>query len=436
MRRPAPNFEHHERYIELAALMGTGSLTEEESESLREHLTVCPSCKLRFFEYRQVVRDGVPLLAGDDFAALDGGSEDWNQGRAKEELLARLKQGRGAFNNAADNTASHFPPSSVTATTNLARYAFAATIVLTLCISAYWFGRTSGKQVQRAESISSSSDAQLQAKLRAATAEIDRLEAQSADRDGRIISLLDEIASRKQEIARLTQVLQVTRTERESALSDLSAARADSVSIANDREGIGKRLQQAQSTLTSLQAELDSAQEARRRDLLNTTNSQAQIEALTAQAASQENEIREQQRMLASDRDIRELMGARELYIADVFDVDQNGRTQKPFGRVFYTKNKSLIFYAFDLDKQPGLRNASSFQAWGLKDSNKEKAVSLGIFYLDNDTHRRWVLKSDDTAVLQKINAVFVTVEPKGGSAKPSGKQLLYAHLRTEPNHP
>jgi len=48
-------------------------------------------------------------------------------------------------------------------------------------------------------------------------------------------------------------------------------------------------------------------------------------------------------------------MGARKLYIADVFDVDSGSRTKKPFGRVFYTQGKSLIFYAFDLDRQPSV---------------------------------------------------------------------------------
>ena len=54
-------------------------------------------------------------------------------------------------------------------------------------------------------------------------------------------------------------------------------------------------------------------------------------------------------------------MGARKLYIADVFDVDSGSRTRKPFGRVFYTQNKSLIFYSFDLAHEPGVKNAITF---------------------------------------------------------------------------
>jgi hypothetical protein len=128
-------------------------------------------------------------------------------------------------------------------------------------------------------------------------------------------------------------------------------------------------------------------------------------------------------------------MGARELYMADVHDVTKAG-TNKTYGRVFYTKGKSLIFYAFDLDAQPGVQNASSFQAWGRRGPDRQQALSLGIFYQDNVSKKRWVLKADDPKTLRDIDAVFVTVEPNGGSHHPSGKQLLFAYLRVGPNHP
>jgi hypothetical protein len=121
--------------------------------------------------------------------------------------------------------------------------------------------------------------------------------------------------------------------------------------------------------------------------------------------------------------------------MADVRDVSGKG-TAKTYGRVFYTKGKSLIFYAFDLDAQPGLQNARSFQAWGRKGPDKEPARNLGIFYEDNASKKRWVLKADDPKSLEDIDAVFVTVEPHGGSQHPSGKPLLFASLRISPNHP
>src|SRR5262249_40160075 len=104
--------------------------------------------------------------------------------------------------------------------------------------------------------------------------------------------------------------------------------------------------------------------------------------------------------------------------------------------RVLFTKNKRLIIYAFDLDAQPGVQNASSFQAWGRRGPDKKQALSLGLFYEDNANKKRWVLKANDAKTLEDIDAVFVTVEPNGGSQHPSGKQLLFAYLRVGPNHP
>jgi hypothetical protein len=129
-------------------------------------------------------------------------------------------------------------------------------------------------------------------------------------------------------------------------------------------------------------------------------------------------------------------MGARELYIADVFDVDRDGKPQKAFGRVFYTGGKSLIFYAFDLDRQPGVREASTFQAWGRRGPGDKHPLSMGNFKLDNVANRRWVLRFDNPKMLAQLDAVFVTVESRSGGQKPTGKQLLFASLRIPPNHP
>jgi hypothetical protein len=82
------------------------------------------------------------------------------------------------------------------------------------------------------------------------------------------------------------------------------------------------------------------------------------------------------------------------------------------------------------------LSKASTFQAWGRRGTDGSQALNLGIFYQDNAAKNRWVLKLNDPAALAQIDAVFVTVEPNGGSRKPSNKALLFAYLRFDPNHP
>src|SRR6202042_3503452 len=109
---------------------------------------------------------------------------------------------------------------------------------------------------------------------------------------------------------------------------------------------------------------------------------------------------------LEHDRDIRELMGARDLYIAEVHDISGTGKADKTYGRIFYTKGRSLIFYAYDLDAQPGVRDASSFQAWGRRGPDQDRAVNLGILYADNAAKKRWVLRTDNPKTLADIDAV------------------------------
>src|SRR5205807_10069921 len=80
-----------------------------------------------------------------------------------------------------------------------------------------------------------------------------------------------------------------------------------------------------------------------------------------------------QQKLLATDHDIRDILGSRSLHIIDVYDVGGEGELERSFGRIFYTEGKSLIFYAFDLDQQKGLRRGAVFQAWGQKGEGMER---------------------------------------------------------------
>ena len=83
-----------------------------------------------------------------------------------------------------------------------------------------------------------------------------------------------------------------------------------------------------------------------------------------------------------------------------------------------------------------GLKRASSFQAWGRRGPDREQAINLGVFYEDSGAKKRWILKCDDPKTLEQIDAVFVTVEPNGGSHKPTGKSSSSPLLRVDPNHP
>jgi hypothetical protein len=136
------------------------------------------------------------------------------------------------------------------------------------------------------------------------------------------------------------------------------------------------------------------------------------------------------------DGEAKSLFGARDLHIVDVYDVDGHGNTQRSFGRVYYVEKKLLLFYAFDLEDKKHNRATAGFQAWGYKEANAEKPQNLGLFYVDDASLNRWVLKVNNPKVLEHVEVVFVTLEPPQGSSTPQGRRLLYANLGGAPNHP
>jgi hypothetical protein len=267
------------------------------------------------------------------------------------------------------------------------------------------------------------------------------LEEQASDAGHDRALLLAKLADEDRTIAELRREL----TEQQKVVTALRAGDTQS-SVAGVPPEIAQRDQElaaAQSKLAELQKTIDTLTGQRDEVTTRAATLEAKVSDLTQLVREREQdldqkqeEVAKQQDLLEHDRDIRELMGARDLYIAEVHDVTGTGQTDKTYGRVFYTRGKRLIFYAYDLDAQPGMRNASTFQAWGRRGPDKQQARNLGIFYEDNLSKKRWVLKANDPKTLEDIDAVFVTVEPSGGSSHPSGKPLLFAYLRVNPNHP
>jgi hypothetical protein len=205
--------------------------------------------------------------------------------------------------------------------------------------------------------------------------------------------------------------------------------------LQQDHADLNHQLVEAQTNALSLQAKLNQTGDRASLDTEQALAANRQVEALRTSLTEKDKQIARDQDLLERDRDIRNLIGARNVYMAEIYDVAKTGDTQKPFGRVFYTKDKSLVFYGYDLDQQRGAKQTSSFQAWG-RGVDQQHAISLGLLYLDDANQKRWVLKFNNAKTIAQIDAVFVTVEPEGGSTKPSGKPLLFTSLRIDPNHP
>jgi hypothetical protein len=420
--------DDHHHFRELATLALRDELSESERLQLKRHLEECSACRQAYEEYALISTEGMSFLAAA--YGYQQESEGWDDRRVRDRLLARVRKGE-------PRELSAGTLSRIRQLLGLRETAFrwtasiAAVVLLSVAVGAYHLG----SHMRAAPAPFSQSSAFIQQ----APLEKKVSDESSALQVSLMSKLEAQVASDRQEIARLHNALRAAEAH-SAALSTASANREEQFrQVSEQRDKLADQLRDAEQSYQLVQAELTTLRAEHDRALLRTTSLESKVDELTAYSRDQDRRLKDSEQYLASDRDIRELMGARKLYIADVFDVDSGSRARKPFGRVFYTQSKSLIFYAFDLDRQPGVKTASAFQVWGKRDTElgeSDRATSLGILYLDSESNRRWVLRLDDPKQLAELDAVFVTVEPNGGSQKPTGKPFLYALLRREANHP
>lgn len=413
----------HERYKELSALMNAGALDSAESADLRAHLQLCEQCREAHHQYRLLAQLGMPELAATHSNPYD--ETAWDLTAARKKLLARVREEERA---AKKRWLPFSWSDSGSWYTSFAGVAAVVALIL-LVAGAYHVGR---RMSPSTSSIASSQD-----RIQQITAEKKSLQAE-LDAGAEQMSRLQEQNSRnEQESEKLKSVLRAMTEKVNDAATAKYHSEEQTRQLADQRDSLSAQLRELEQANQSIRAELASLRAERDRVILRTVSLESTIDELTAVTREQERKIRDDEQYLASDRDIRELMGARGLYIADVYDVDSRSRTRKSFGRIFYTEGKSLIFYAFDLD--PGVKNVNAFQVWGRKElaqGAQSRPTSLGILYLDSESNHRWVMRFDNAKQLEEIDAVFVTVEPHGGSPKPTSKPFLYALLRKEVNHP
>ena len=426
----------HDEFLALCAISTSGQLTEEEQKRLQRHLAVCPSCREAMKQYEAVVSETISaLVSHPENVASD---PQWSQEQAEATFFQRLtleeelgNKGRGD-EDTASKAIREVPSSPSQATWRNVWFLCAAGVLLCIAlgISAYRVGMRRGAHVVSVSPAEDRGDqTALQQQVSDAGHEREVLQSQIEQRDKQIASLRHEIEQQAAEMSRM-------KLAENRLATDLQNGEAGKPDLLQQRTELGQKLGAAQAKSQGLQDRLDSLERQSDQDRQQASALEAKVSDLTRLLHDREATIDQQQELLAHDRDIRDLMGARDLYVAEVYDVERTGETKKPYGRVFYTKGKSLIFYAYDLDQQAGVKTASSFQAWGRRGPDWQEALNLGVFYVDNASKKRWVLRFDDPKALAQIDAVFVTVEPNGGSHKPSNKPLLFAYLHIDPNHP
>jgi hypothetical protein len=410
----------HDRFEELASLAAIGELSPEEHEELLHHKETCSKC-------REIVAETGSTAAAAFLAGAppeDPDVENERHRRVREAVAQRLP------------VVVAMPRSR--SQRWLVAAGVAAAFVMGIGLGAVVAGHKERGIASPKDSTDSVAGSVVQSSSQASSIQVPptqipvsqrgdatRFEALVADLQKQIDQTRGENVALRDKLAVSDQHV----SETEAKLDELEKR-----SNAQAQE-----LLQARNELGAARGELTQAKES-------VSTSQASIESLQYKLADRDARLTEvtasverEREMLSAGREVRDIMGARDLHIVDVIDRDGKGRARKAFGRAFYTQGKSLIFYAFDLPAKNTADGKFVYAAWG-SDSNKlnsKAAHSLGIFYNDDQTQHRWAMKFDDPKLLEEIDTVFVTLEPAGRAfATPTGKPLLEAYFGTPPNHP
>jgi hypothetical protein len=253
------------------------------------------------------------------------------------------------------------------------------------------------------------------------------------------------------EDARLQEELTATRAELSSMSATVRAQRSELDSTTRASSSLNSRLIEAEqqaaafqtekadreSRINQIEGELEKNRSEKNTNEVALALQETELRELRKQVADQAAALEQQEALAARGSDVRDLVVARNLHIIDVHDRDGDGKSQRAFGRIFYSEGKSLTFYAYDLADQRRVDSKVSFYVWGERLGTEKPVKSLGIFHSDDASDGRWVLTFDDPRVLTQIDSVFVTAESSRKAARePRGQRILFAFLGGKPNHP
>jgi hypothetical protein len=402
----------HEQYEELCALAASGQASQDELEDLRSHLDACPSCRSAAYDFNQISAQALFRLAAKRLhCQIPSGMTQRFAARARSEGIELTRE-----NVPLAPAANH-------------RWLFAtmgavAAVVLIAVLLIAGSRKSSPVVVEHR-----------QLPTNQATAPFSGM----ASQDGRAgdAHLQQQLAAARSELKFMAATIQEQRAEIDSASkaskdlnSRLTEAGKGSAAAASDRS-------QRDARIADLEKEIQKAQSEKNASDTALALQETEVRDLQKQLSDDAEALRQQQELAERGSDVRDLVVARNLHIIDVHDRDGNGKSQRAFGRIFYTEGKSLIFYAYDLSGSRKLDAKVSFYVWGERLGAEKPIRSLGVFHDDDAKDGRWVLTFDDPQVLAQINSVFVTVESSKKAIKePGGRRVLFAFLGDKPNHP
>ncbi len=417
---------------ELCCVSVLGELSADEQRTLEAHLAECGDCRELRREFEKISKFDLPVYAAD---RSPQGSSVYPKLGNPERVLTKVME-RSKHLPIPARAASFFAGQQCVRNERLVHHAartpwaLALAAVTVLCVSV-------GVLAFRARSVPQplgpqSNSLQLDPSRIYAAVEPWKQKLSIAEDEKRTLQeqlgrLRTEDAKQVSAVNRLQLAYQTSLSQQAFLEQQLSEENLRSRGLESELSGMRTSLAQEQQDRLKLSAELKDASERSRAGRVEAVSvSLPSVSAAQAPSASSS----------MIDAEARELFGARDLHIVDVYDIDRSGKTKRTYGRVYFADHQLLLFYAFDLAQKERDHALASFQAWGYRGPNSTKPESLGLFYVDDASVSRWALRVTDVGVLSRIDSVFVTLEPPHGSPYPRGRKLLFASLAGPPNHP
>lgn len=402
----------HQHYEELCALAVSGQTSQTDLADLKAHLESCPDCRGLVDDFTHLSAQGLSLLAAKrSQCQVPPGMTQRFVARARSEGIEMSRE-----------TAAKVMKRSRTVL--VAAMCSAAAVVLivgSLIVQKRHPSRPVGIQMQTPNYEAPNASSTLS--LPTAPVKAVESEQQLAAARKEMSSLAATIRAQREELEALSRV-------KESLSSRLIEANQQNARFQSEKE-------EGETHATQLQAELEKSRADKSASDVTATLQETELRELRKKVDDQADLLRQQEELTARGSDVRDLVVARNLHIIDVHDRDGTGKSQRAFGRIFYTEGKSLIFYAYDLGDSRKVDAKISFCVWGEHLGAEKPIKSLGVFHNDDASDGRWVLTFDDPHVLAQINSVFVTVESSRKAIRePGGRRILFAFLGEKPNHP
>ena len=418
--------QEHSRYEELCAAAGAGQISPEELRDLQAHMNSCEFCRELQAEFIEVSSVWLMQTQKLEPEVYDP------QSALRKKILEKLQSAGAQFSTEIRQEITA-PPATIRNVGMAWLRAPAQVWVVGLIVIAGLLGFGVGVFQGSFDSHSERIVAAIPTPP-APVVSIPRSDsdvAKNAETPAVQLAETDfqqKLAASDAEKAQFQVELNATRQQ----LASLQEAKnKDASTVAQLRATLG----QSQAIAAAAQAQLQTlrdSQAAKEADLVVAQYRIRDLETKLAEEASAQERDR-QLVALSTSSEMRDVIASRNLHIIDVADVDRGG-VRRPFGRIFYTEGKSLIFYAYDLSNT---KPKQTFYAWGAREGDPHVTRGLGALHFDDADQKRWVFRFNDAKVLSQIDSVYVTLEPTDRPGdKPKGQKLLNAFLGTPANHP